>query len=135
MFVWYCHPILVNIFFKGRLQFTNRKINFKNDLDVLEYIYNTINTLFLFPIETILLYSLKETYMNIQELSIHFFFKHQSQISPIKKIEVDITLIYRFIDLLFRVKLNFVPKNSRTFYPELSRFTVSSIFQMTSRCR
>ena len=35
----------------------------------------------------------------------------------------------------FRVKLNFAPKNSRTFYPELSRFTVSSIFQMTSRCR
>jgi hypothetical protein len=33
----------------------------------------------------------------------------------------------------FRVKLNFAPKNSRTFYPELSRFTVSSIFQMTSR--
>ena len=28
-----------------------------------------------------------------------------------------------------RVKLNFAPKNSRTFYPELSRFTVSSIFQ------
>ena len=35
----------------------------------------------------------------------------------------------------FRVKLNFAAKNSRTFYPELSRFTVSSIFQMTSRCR
>jgi hypothetical protein len=34
----------------------------------------------------------------------------------------------------FRVKLNFAPKNSRTFYPELSCYTVSSIFQMTSRC-
>jgi hypothetical protein len=34
----------------------------------------------------------------------------------------------------FRVKLNFAPKNSRTFYPQLSRFTVSSIFQMTSTC-
>ena len=33
----------------------------------------------------------------------------------------------------FRVKLNFAPKNSRTFYPELSLFTVSSIYQMTSR--
>ena len=35
----------------------------------------------------------------------------------------------------FRVKLNFAPKNSQTFHPELSRFTVSSIFEMTSRCR
>jgi hypothetical protein len=30
----------------------------------------------------------------------------------------------------FRVKLNFVPKNSRTFYMELSRFTVSSIWKL-----
>lgn len=60
-------------------------------------IQSTLYFLFLFPIETILLYSLKETYMNIQELSIHFFFKVlQTSVSdfPHKKIEVDITLIY-----------------------------------------